>query len=172
MAAAVDGRTAEGAAALAELFRRHHVALVHLAVLMVNDQATAEDVVQDAFADVYRKAGTITDHDRALPYIRTAVVNRCRTVLRRRRLTWRVAATYDPPASSAESAVLLAEEHRAVLSALDRLPPRQREALVLRYYLGLDEAGTAEVMGVGRGTVKSTTSRALAALGRALGDRS
>jgi RNA polymerase sigma factor (sigma-70 family) len=75
-------------------------------------------------------------------------------------------------ADSAESAVLLGEEHRQVLLAIRRLPSRQREALVLRYYLDLDEAEIASCMQVSRGTVKSTTSRALAALGRILEDQS
>jgi len=61
------------------------------------------------------------------------------------------------------------EEHRAVLAAIRRLPARQREALVLRYYLDLTEDQTAEAMQVSRGTVKSSTSRAIAAVGRMLG---
>ncbi|WUI01526.1 SigE family RNA polymerase sigma factor [Spirillospora sp. NBC_00431] len=169
---AAAGERTEGSPALAALFREHHLSLVRVALLIVGDRATAEDVVQDAFAQVYRRAGAVSDHERALPYIRAAVVNRCRTVLRRRRIAWRAVKTYDPPAWSAESAVLEGEEHREVLAALGRLPGRQREALVLRYYLGLGEAEIAEVMGIGRGTVKSTTSRALAALARTLGETS
>ncbi|WP_165494976.1 sigma factor [Actinomadura roseirufa] len=84
---------------MAELFRRHHAGLVHLALLILNDQATAEDVVQDALADVYRKADAIIDHARPLPYIRAAVVNRCRTVLRRRRLRWRMVRDQRRPAA-------------------------------------------------------------------------
>ena len=57
---------------------------------------------------------------------------------------------------------------REVLTALRRLPPRQREAVVLRYYLDMTEDQTATAMGVSRGTVKSATSRGLAALGRLL----
>ena len=73
-------------------------------------------------------------------------------------------------AESAESSVLVVEEHRAVLAALRRLPSRQREAIVLRFYLELGEAEIAEAMGVTAGTVKSTISRALAALGRLIGE--
>ena len=69
-------------------------------------------------------------------------------------------------AASAEQAALLGEEHQQVLSALRRLPDRQREALVLRFYLDQTEPEIAESMGVSTGTVKSTTSRGLAALGR------
>jgi RNA polymerase sigma factor (sigma-70 family) len=64
--------------------------------------------------------------------------------------------------------VLLSEEQRAVATALRNLPQRQREALVLRYYLDLSEEEIAQTMGVTRGTVKSATHRALAAIGRAL----
>jgi RNA polymerase sigma factor (sigma-70 family) len=85
---------------------------------------------------------------------------------------WLAGADQPGEADSAESAALLSEEHRQVLLAIRRLPARQREALVLRYYLDLDEGETAAAMRVSRGTVKSTTSRALAALGRILEDRS
>ena len=75
-------------------------------------------------------------------------------------------------AESVESIVLLGEEHRQVLAAVRRLPDRQREALVLRFYLGVSEEETARAMGISRGTVKSSTSRALAALGRMLKEES
>jgi RNA polymerase sigma factor (sigma-70 family) len=70
---------------------------------------------------------------------------------------------------SAEATVVHDEEQRAVLAAIRRLPARQREALVLRYYLDLTEEQTADAMQVSRGTVKSATSRAIAAVGRMLG---
>ena len=76
-----------------------------------------------------------------------------------------------PAATSAESEALLGEEHRQVLAAIRRLPARQREVLVLRFYLDLDEEEIAASMRISRGTVKSTTSRALAALGRILGEQ-
>ena len=69
---------------------------------------------------------------------------------------------------SAEAAVLIGEEHQQVLTAIRALPDRQREALVLRFYLDMSEEETARAMGISRGTVKSTTSRAVAALGRML----
>ena len=73
---------------------------------------------------------------------------------------------------SPEQTAILGEEHRDVLAALSRLPHRQREALVLRYFLDLPEAEIATAMGITQGTVKSTTSRALAALSRLLEERS
>jgi RNA polymerase sigma factor (sigma-70 family) len=69
---------------------------------------------------------------------------------------------------SAEETALLGEASRAVLTALRRLPARQREAVVLRYYLDMTEDQAAAAMRVSRGTVKSATSRGLAALGRLL----
>ena len=72
------------------------------------------------------------------------------------------------PSESAEARALLSEEQRAVARAIRDLPGRQREALVLRYYLNMSEADTAEAMRVSRGAVKSATSRALAAIGRRL----
>ncbi len=152
------------------LFREHQLSLTRTALMIVGDRATAEDVVQDAFAETHRRIGRLTDHDRMLPYVRAAVVNRCRTVLRRRALALRVGRVHEPPVWSAESAAMLGEDRREVFLALRRLPRRQREALVLRYYLDVDDAEIAEVMGISRSTVRSTIARALAALGRQLGE--
>ncbi|TDB85253.1 SigE family RNA polymerase sigma factor [Actinomadura sp. KC216] len=152
------------------MFADHHVALVRMALLIVGDRPTAEDVVQEVFIAMHGRLERLHDHDRMLPYARKAVINRCRTALRRRKLAERLHRHYEPPVWSAESAVLLDEEHRQVLHALRALPDRQREVLVLRFYLGLDHAQIAEVTGISRGTVKSTSSRALAALARKLGE--
>jgi RNA polymerase sigma factor (sigma-70 family) len=104
------------------------------------------------------------------------VLNGCRAALRqriRRDRRDRAAAPDGQGAfESAESVVLLGEEHRAVLAAVRLLPDRQREALVLRFYLGVSEEETARAMEISRGTVKSSTSRALAALGRMLKEES
>jgi len=158
-------------AAVTALYQVHAVGLIRLAVVMLGDRAAAEDVVQDAFAGLYRRWNHVSGQERALGYVRASVLNGCRTRLRARVRDDRLAAASPPPAlaaASAEQAVLVGEEHAAVLAALRRLPDRQREALVLRYYLDLSEPEIAASMGIGRGTVKSTTSRALAALGRLL----
>jgi len=68
----------------------------------------------------------------------------------------------------AEARALAGEEHREVIAAIRKLPDRQREALVLRFYLDMDEDEVAEAMRISRGSVKSATSRAIAALGRML----
>jgi RNA polymerase sigma-70 factor (sigma-E family) len=141
---------------------------VKLAVLMTGDQPTAEDVVQDAFLGLYRRWQSLHDVDKALGYLRSSVLNGCRSVHRVR--FRREAVVLDPPgaADSAEAEAMLGEAHREVLAALRRLPSRQREAVVLRYYLDMTEEQTAQAMGVGRGTVKSATHRGIAALARML----
>jgi RNA polymerase sigma-70 factor (sigma-E family) len=157
---------------LADLYRDHRMRMVRLAVLLVDDPSTAEDVVQEAFTGLHRHWSGLRDEAAAVAYLRTAVVNGSRSVLRRRR----TARDYVPPhqvtARSAESLVMLSAEHQAVVEALGALPPRQREVLVLRYYGGLSEAEIAEATGISRGTVKSTASRALDAVARAMAERS
>jgi len=165
---APDQAPADGAG-LADMFRARHVDLVRLATLLVGDQATAEDVVQDVFTKVCARAPRIAADGLAMSYFRTAVVNACRSVHRRRGVARRFggsteAKLWAEPAASPEAVVLLAEDRRQVLRALAALPRRQREALVLRYYQRLTEPEIAETMGISRGTVKSTLSRGLHAL--------
>jgi RNA polymerase sigma-70 factor (sigma-E family) len=155
------------------LYQAHGVGLIRLAVVMLGDRPAAEDVVQEAFCGLYRRWDHLDDPGNALRYLRSSVLNGCRSVLRNRgRLRLRLGQEPGRPDSveSAESTALVGEEHRAVLAALRRLPDRQREALVLRFYLELSEAEIAQAMGISQGTVKSTVSRALAALGRLLGE--
>ena len=155
----LDGPAPSAAAApltLEDLYRQHRMRLVRLAILLVDEPATAEDVVQEAFTGLHRNWGRLRDAAAAVGYLRTAVVNGSRSVLRRRK----TAREYVPPhavnARSAES------------NALSKLPPRQREVLVLRYYGGLSEAEISEAAGISKGTVKSTASRALEALQKAM----
>lgn len=157
---------AEAADLVAGLFRAHAVDLVRLGVLLVGDQATAEDVVQDIFARLQRSPGRLRDLDKPVPYLRTAVVNGCRSVHRSRRRARLLRVQHELPVWSAEAAVLAGEDRRAVLAAVARLTGRQREVLVLRYYAGLADQDIAGALQVSRGTVSSTMSRALAALAR------
>ena len=148
------------------LYEAHALGLTRLAFVMLGDRHAAEDVVQEAFCGLFRAWDRLPDGSNVLGYLRVSVLNGCRTVLRRQKRDPRVLAV--PAAPSAEAAALMGEEQRAAVAALRRLPPRQREALVLRYYADLPEHETAVAMGVSPGTVKSTTARALAALGRML----
>jgi len=151
---------------------------------VTGDRAAAEDIVQDAFFGLYRRWDGVPNMTAPLAYLRVSVMNGCRTALRRRsRLgLWsgggfggnldEAALAESGPfarlAESAEASVLLGEEQRLVAAALRKLPRRQREAVVLRYYLDLSIEETAQVMGISLGTVKSATHRALAAVGRTL----
>ncbi|MFD0686676.1 SigE family RNA polymerase sigma factor [Actinomadura fibrosa] len=150
------------------LYAAHALELVRLALVMVGERETAEDVVQDAFIGLYRRWDGLRERGKALTYLRSSVLNGCRSALRRRRFTpW----TDRPPAvPSAEHEFLGREDHREVLRALRRLPHRQRETLVLRYVFDLSEEEIAETMGVTRGTVKSNAAKGRANLGRLFGE--
>lgn len=162
---------AEPEEAVAHLYQVHAVGMIRLALVMLGDRAAAEDVVQDAFCALYRRFGALEQPDRALQYVRASVLNGCRSELRARsRGARRAVSTISRDVASAEDDALIGEEHRQVLRALRRLPDRQREALVLRFYLNLAEPEIARAMGITPGTVKSTTSRALVALARVLGE--
>ncbi|HET6166977.1 MAG TPA: SigE family RNA polymerase sigma factor [Marmoricola sp.] len=150
-------------AALEQLYVAHYSGLVRMAVLLLRDQALAEDVVQDAFVAVHGRWHRI-DPDRASAYLRRAVVNRSRSALRHRTVVARHRPTPPPDAAPADVPVLAAERRTAVLDALAELPARQREVLVLRHYLDLSEADIAATLGISRGAVKSHASRAAASL--------
>jgi RNA polymerase sigma-70 factor (sigma-E family) len=158
------------------IFRQHYAELVRLAVMLVGDRPTAEDVVQDVFARLHARRNRPGPSGDPLAYVRACVLNGCRSALRRRAVLNRPGGAHPPPAdlphSSAEQEVIQAESRREVLAALATLPRRRREVLVLRYYLGLREAEIAAVLGITPGTVKSTAARGLGALARALGEES
>jgi RNA polymerase sigma-70 factor (sigma-E family) len=155
---------------IGSVFAAHRHGLVRLAVLLVGDPATAEDVVQDAFLGAQRRAAHLHAPGSVLPYARASVVNGCRSVLRRRAVARRLGSAHEPAAWSAEAAAMLSEDRREVVRAMDRLPARRREVLVLRYYLDLTDAEIAAAMGVTEATVRSTVARALRAMGRMLGE--
>lgn len=157
---------------LAVLFRERHAELVRLAALVVGDRQAAEDVVQDVFARLCAR-DQLLEPDRALAYVRAAVLNGCRSLLRRQAVGRRLGLTRDAGLAgtiqdSAEAEVILADDRRQVLAALATLPPRRREVLVLRYWLCLPEAEIAALMGISPGTVKSSAARGLATLARKL----
>lgn len=162
------GGNADAPITIDDLYRSHRMGMVRLAILLVDDLQSAEDVVQEAFAGLYKNWSSLRDRRAAIGYLRMAVVNGSRSMLRRRR----TARAYVPPdagtARSAESLAMMSAEHQAVVMALAELPERQREVLVLRYYGGLSEAEIAEATGLARGTVKSTASRAIAKLTEAM----
>ena len=157
--------------ALEQLYAAHRRSQVRLSVLLLRDQAAAEEVVQDAFVAVHDRWSRLRDHDRALAYLRQTVVNRSRSALRHRTVVAKYAARDRLPedAPGADEAALATARRTAVLDAMKDLPERQREVLALRYYLDLSEAEIADALGISRGAVKSHASRGAAALRLSLG---
>jgi RNA polymerase sigma factor (sigma-70 family) len=133
---------------VAALYQAHALGLVKLAVLMVGDQRAAEDVVQDAFLGLYRRWSALQDREKALSYVRASVLKGCRTIHRGKYRRSHIRLEDPGHAESAEAIAMLGEAHREVLAALRRLPDRQREAVVLRYYLDMteDQAAQASVI--------------------------
>jgi RNA polymerase sigma-70 factor (sigma-E family) len=156
------GRDADGA--VTGLYATHYRSLVRLAVQLVGDVGTAEEVVQDSFVAMHGSWRRLKDTDKALAYLRRCVVNRSRSVLRHRVVVDRNAPRPAADMPSAEQSALALLECSVVAAALRTLSPRQREALVLRYYADLSEAQIAAMMGISKGAVKSHTSRAMSAL--------
>jgi RNA polymerase sigma-70 factor (sigma-E family) len=161
-------------ALLTELYIAHYASLLRLAALLVDDVGSCEEILQDAYLKVHAALTgprpKLRDQDKALAYLRQTVVNLARSSLRHRLVARKHAPRPMPDAPSAEEGAYAQVERAAVVQALRRLPRRQREAVVLRYYGDLTEAAAAAVMGVSTGAVKSYTSRGLAALAADLED--
>jgi RNA polymerase sigma factor (sigma-70 family) len=196
MSSAADPAAAGSTAVnLDGLFLRHHGELVRLAVFMVRDLPTAEDVVQDVFTHIHARPNARPRPGHELAYLRASVLNGCRSVYRRRAVAARLGLESStgpadwtigggsgapdmagraepPPHESAEAEAIRADDCRRVLLALAALSGRRREVLVLRYYLGLSEAEIAATLAISPGSVKSAASRGLAALARKLGEES
>jgi len=165
----VDAAGRDADEALIALYTTNYRSLVRLSTLLLHDQAAAEDVVQDAFVAMHASWRRLRDTEKALAYLRQAVVNRSRSRLRHLKVADRKAPALlsaDANASlpSAEHGALAALDRERVMRALRTLPTRQREVLVLRYYADLSEAQIAEAMGISTGAVKSHASRGMGAL--------
>lgn len=167
-----DSSSWDADAAVEELYAAHYRRLVRLAVLLVRDVGTAEEVVQDSFVAMHGRWRKLRDPDKALAYLRQTVVNRSRSVLRHRAVEARHQPEPLRDAAGADEATLTAERRAVVLDALRELPDRQREVIALRYYLDLSEAQIAEALGISRGAVKSHASRGAASLRHLLEDAS
>jgi RNA polymerase sigma-70 factor (sigma-E family) len=162
--------SSDAVADVTSVYLAHRLALVRLAALLVDDLHLAEDVVQEAFIAVHRRADRIRDPEATLAYLRTSVVNTARTTIRKRMTARRyLHAGLAPDEPPADTEAMLDADHREVLAALRRLPDRQREVLTLRYWSGLSEAQIAEALGISRGAVKSNASRGIARLEAILG---
>ncbi len=165
-------RADDADSAVEQLYAAHWRRLVRLSVLLVHDQGTAEEIVQDAFVAMHGRWRRLRDPDKALAYLRQSIVNRSRSALRHRGVVQRHAAAQRPvePLPGADETSVARARRTAVLDALRALPTRQREVLALRYYLDLSEAEIADALGISRGAVKSHASRGAAALRELLTD--
>jgi RNA polymerase sigma-70 factor (sigma-E family) len=154
--------------AVTALYTGHYRTLVRLAELLLCDLATAEEVVQESFVAMHGRWRRLGDREMALSYLRKSVVNRSRSVLLHRALVDRSAPQPPPDVRSAEPGTergaVAPLERSAVVAALGALPPRQREALVLRYYGDMSEAQIASTMGISKTAVQRHTDRARSAL--------
>jgi RNA polymerase sigma-70 factor (sigma-E family) len=156
--------TATADEAVVELYRSHYAGLVRLSAMLVGDVGTAEEVVQDAFVAMHGSWNRLRDPDKAVAYLRQAVVNRSRSKLRHRAVVAKYQPELPPDVPSAETYAVAAADRAEVMAALRALPRRQRETLVLRYYSDLTEAQIADTLGISQGAVKSHAFRGLAAL--------
>jgi DNA-directed RNA polymerase specialized sigma24 family protein len=138
--------------AVAALYQLHYPALVRLAALLVPDLATAEDIVQDAFAAVHGRWRVLPDANAALAYLRWSVVHRSRSV------------------PLPESADMAGEPGSAIVSALRALSARQREVVVLRYFADLHEAEIASATGMSVAAVRDHAAEAMSSLQAGLGE--
>ena len=153
---------------LERVYRERRTDFVRAAVLLLGDRAAAEEAVQEAFASLYRAGPRLRDRAAAPGYVYRSVVNECRAVLRRREIAGRrlgaSSARDVDDAPGADAAVLAGEARAAVFEALGRLPQRQRECVVLRWYGDLSERDIANALGISGGSVKTHLHRGLAAL--------
>lgn len=154
---------------VADLHRRHYRDLVRLAGLLLHDAGASEEVVQDAFVALHLRWRRLRDPERAAAWLRSAVLNGARSRLRHLEVRRRHQPLAPTSSGSAEDAALAGGADGRVLAALATLPGRQREAVVLRFYLDLSEAEMADAMGVSAGSVKTHLHRGLAALSHHLG---
>ena len=155
-----DASAEDAGHAVAALYRLHYPALVRLAALLIPDLATAEDIVQDAFATVHGRWHVQPDTDAALAYLRWSVVHRSRSVPP---LEGPAAGTGEP------GSAVMGEPGSAVMSALRALSARQREVVVLRYFADLPEAEVASATGMSMAAVRNHAAQAMSSLQAGLG---
>lgn len=149
---------------LTETYRAHYRSLLGLAALLLDDTASCEDVVQEAFIRVHSARSRVREPEKTLAYLRQTVVNLSRSALRRRIMGLRLLSKPMPDMASAEEGAYDLLERDQLIQALRGLQRRQREVLVLRYFADMTEAQAAETLGISVGSVKAYGSRGIAAL--------
>ncbi|MFF3675107.1 SigE family RNA polymerase sigma factor [Streptomyces sp. NPDC002120] len=149
---------------LTATYQAHYRSLLGLAALLLDDTASCEDVVQEAFIRVHSARNRVRDREKTLAYLRQTVVNLSRSALRRRILGLKLLSKPMPDMASAEEGAYDQLERDDLIKAMRGLQRRQREVLVLRYFADMTEAQVAETLGISLGSVKAYGSRGIAAL--------
>ena len=155
---------AEADLAITAMYDTEYRSLVRMSAVLLGDVASAEEIVQDSFIAVHAAWRGLRDIDKGVHYLRRTVMNRSRSLLRHRVVVDKHMPASEPDMPSAEQVAIAALQRAAVVAALRTLPARQREALVLRFYLDLSEEQVAAAMQISQGAVKSHTARGKAAL--------
>ncbi len=150
--------------ALREFLHTAYPRLVAAVALVCGSRPAAEDAVQEALLRAWERSEKGEDIESLNAWVTTVSLNLARSGLRRLRSERRARGRLQPPVAGQPSA-----DRVDVERALSALPRRQREAAVLRYYLQLDTREVGRALGINEGTVKSTLSRARAALADRLG---
>ena len=172
VAAVVDAvRSINRDALVAALFDQEGTRLVRMARLFTDDRNAAEDIVQEAFIRLHRAAHRLKDPEKAAPYLRSIVVNLARDHNRRGLMSLRhqEAMISDAVPEMPEDLAIANDEHRAIVEELRELSPRQRDCLLLRYYLDLTEVEIADVLGISSNSVKTHCQRGMGALRQRVG---
>ena len=148
------------------LFRRHYLTMLRLGVVMVGSREAAEDAVQEAFAALYRNWRSLRDAEDAERYLRSAVLNRCRSWVRRQatQKATRPLMLVREQHESPEDTIVSRDEVGALVAAMRTLARRQREVLACRFVLEMSVAETAQLLGISEGSVKTHAHRGLQTL--------
>ncbi|MDQ2739160.1 MAG: sigma-70 family RNA polymerase sigma factor [Actinomycetota bacterium] len=151
------------------LFREHYLRLVRLAVQLVDDQASAEDVVQDVFARLQQGRQNFHELADRRRYLSTAVVNQARSTLRHRRVVRTRVLDHPQHVDGADAAVIHDATSATIWRAVTRLPTRQRQVVVLRFYENWTIPEIATALGISPGAASSSLDRALKSLNNPIG---
>ncbi|MDP3984903.1 MAG: sigma-70 family RNA polymerase sigma factor [Acidimicrobiia bacterium] len=157
-------------ALIERLYREEGANLVRLARFFVDDRTAAEDLVQEAFIRLARSVARIHSEERVPAYLRSIVLNLARDHNRRGLVSLRHQPAAPPAPPSLEEEIAVREDQRRVIEALRDLPKRQRDCLVLRYYVELGVGEIASDLGLSVNSVKTHLQRGLRAMETRLGE--
>ena len=147
-------------AALAQLYDRYRVILFGLLMRILNNREEAEDVLQELFMQVWRRA-TDFDENRGKPFTwlvtmaRSRAIDRLRTLAARERVAVAGARDESEAISDAATDAFRSEQRGLVTNALAQLPDEQKRPLMLAYFDGLTQSEIATQLGAPLGTVKT-----------------